>query len=519
MPKLIVQDGDQKRAFRLSKGRLTLGSADSNKLVLTSDGVEPEHAVLTIREEAATLDALAAVEIDGERATGDGLAVPIGAVIRIGGAAIALRKDDAATKEAPAKAGTSARGAARGGSARAGSARSGSARAGGSSRRGASGARSRRGGGDDEDGGRPGRRGNARSSGRPAWVMPLIIGFALVIVGIGIAMASGSGAENYLNQAIQSVNAGEYDRARTAIDKVQRASLPPGRFADYDDIAERIEIQEQQADVDGPRAKASKWADQFLIRFVPSYLSEETRTREADNGRENYTKAKMRTWFDRFEEFQQEWPNWNSAAWRHRQNWADKADELIAIRDDFAAQVDPDAPMTAEDVEWAMFYFTDPSAKKGNRFDKAKETLEAYRAAGGSGSIISDNEALIAERANAYADYFLELARDTYAVAEKQNAERNSDAINRQHLTSVNHLLLVARYSAIPERANEALDFLEKFPDRVGIMKSYVKAAQGGSVSDQEKVEFLSARPTFRNAIEQAREELAEAEAARAAQE
>lgn len=522
MPKLIVQDGDQKRAFRLSKGRLTLGSADSNKLVLTSAGVQPEHAVLTIREEAATLDALAPVEIDGERATGDGLAVPIGAVIRIGGAAIALRPDEAAAKATPAKTGTAARGSSRGGSSRGGgSSRAGGSKRSGGSRSGASrgsaraGARSRRGGGDDEEDGRPGRRGAARSGGRPAWLMPLVVGFALVIVVIGIAMASGSGNETMLNQAMASVNGAEWDRARSSIDEVQRSALSPDRYSDYDETLAAIEIQEQQAEVDSPRSNASKWADQFLIRFIDSYLAEETRAKEAENGRENYTRAKMRTWLDRYDEFEREWPDWDSAAWRHRPNWDEKADQLIAIREDLSAQMSQGAPMTDMDVEWALFYYTDPGARKGNRFDKAKDVLAEYRTDGGNESVIADAETLIAERANAYAEYFFDLAQKTFKIAQEQNEGRNSDSINRQHLTAVNHLLLVARYSGLPERANQALDFLEGFPRRVDIMKSYVREAQRGDASAAEKVAYLeAARPTFRAAIDKAREELDESSSA-----
>ena len=513
MPKLIVQDGDAKRAFRLSKGRLTLGSADSNKLVLTSDGVAGEHAVLTIREEAASIDALAPVEIDGEKVSGEGNAVPIGATIKIGGAAIALRADDdagsgataGATKGGGSARGGSSRGGRSGGSSRAGS---GSRRSGGggSARGGRAGGRSRR----DDDEERPSRRRPAKSGGRPAWLMPVVILFAVLIVAIGIMMSKGSGNETALNQAIAEFEAGQYDRAENWIGQVKRASLPPGRYQDYDDIAERIELQQKQSEIEAPRARAAKWADQFLIRFVDSYLSESKIAEEAENGRQAYTAAKMRTWFERLDELGDQYPDWDSPAWRVSQNWANKADQINGIREDFAAKVDPNAKMTDSDLEWALFYYTDPSARKGNRFDKALAALEQYKADGGSGIKADEAETLIMERADAYADYFLGLARDTYKVANEQSG----DTINRQHLTSVNHLLLVARYSALPERANEALDLLERYPKQEDIWKSYVKAANSGDDAAYEKITYLEqARPYFRSFIEEAREELAAADA------
>ncbi|QDU85573.1 hypothetical protein Pla163_27050 [Planctomycetes bacterium Pla163] len=519
MPKLIVQDGDQKRAFRLSKGRLTLGSADSNKLVLTSDGVEAEHAVLTIREEAATLDALATVQIDGESAVGMGLALPLGATVRIGGALIALKADDAEPKAAAKATGGSATGgAARGksGSSRAGASAGGRASArggakrGGSSRRSGASARKGRGGDDDEE--RPSRRG--KPQGKPAWMMPLIVVFALVLAGAGISLMSGSGNETTLTLAMNEYDSGQLARARQFIDEVDRAKLPPDRLADYDATLAKIEVQEQQGEVGPKRSKALQWTQKFLANYSDNFLSAEKRALETEKGNEALTHAKMRIWLQRFEEFERDYPDYASAAWRATGSWSDMVDTLLATRDEYTQFADARSAPNEADLEWAMFLYTDASGGKGRRFDKASEELDAFVAAGGSSTTAEMHRTELQRRALLFSNEMIDLANKTYQQGVAQGGTNN-----RQFLTAVGYLLSVARYSSLPEKANEALDLLQEFPNLDEIVKSYVNAAIGGDEASADKVAYLEgARPIFRQAIEQAREELAAKAAEKAAE-
>lgn len=515
MPKLIVQDGDQKRAFRLSKGRLTLGSADSNKLVLTSDGIEPEHAVLTIREEAATLDALATVEIDGESATGMGLALPIGATVRIGGALIALKADDAAAPAA-SKSGGAATGSgakSRGGSTRAGASGRASARGGakrgGSSRR--SGATSRRGRGDDEDDERPGRRG-AKPQGKPAWVMPLIVVFALVLAGAGISLMTGSSNETTLTLAMNEFESGQLTRARQFIDDVERDKLPPDRLADYDATLKAIDIQEQQGEVGPKRSLAIKWTQSFLLNYSENFLSPEKRALHLKNSNEALTHAKMRVWLQRFEEFERKYPEHASAAWRASGTWSERVDVLLATREEYVQFADPRSAPADADLDWAMFLYTDASGGKGRRFDKATAELESYVSAGGSSTTAEMHRTELQRRALLYSNDMLDLANRTYQQGVAQGGSNN-----RQFLTAVGYLLSVARYSSLPEKANEALDLLQAFPNLDEIILSYVNDTKDDASA--EKVAYLEgARPIFRQFVEKAREELAAKAAAKAAE-
>jgi len=281
---------------------------------------------------------------------------------------------------------------------------------------------------------------------------------------------------------------------------------------------EALVTAHRESAIEEPRARAAKWTDQFLIRFVDAYLGEERRAAERQQGREAYTAAKVRTWFERFDELEERYPDWNTPLWRTSEPWARKADRLIALRAQFAALYDPNGtvhpsgsmhsnwPLTDADMEWSIFYYTDPSARKGNRFDTAFALLERYRADGGSIAQAHAWEEQLRQRANAFADHFLGLARATYEVANEQGGA----TLNRQHLTSINHLLLVARHSPLPERANEALDLLERFPLQVDIWKAYAKSADAGDTSAAEKLDFLAgARPVFAEWIAAARAELA----------
>ena len=61
MVRLILEEGGNKRAFKLNDGTLTIGSADSCSLTLESDDVAGEHAELVIESGEVTLKPRAGV--------------------------------------------------------------------------------------------------------------------------------------------------------------------------------------------------------------------------------------------------------------------------------------------------------------------------------------------------------------------------------------------------------------------------------------------------------------------------
>ncbi|HPF13373.1 MAG: FHA domain-containing protein [Planctomycetes bacterium] len=105
--RLILQDGDTKRAIRLTDGTLLVGSAPDCALVLQSDQVAPHHARIVVQGTEAHLevvDGQAGVTVQGEPVT-TSVALSHGQLITIGKAGMKLDTRPVA-EAAPAKAAT-----------------------------------------------------------------------------------------------------------------------------------------------------------------------------------------------------------------------------------------------------------------------------------------------------------------------------------------------------------------------------------------------------------------------------
>jgi hypothetical protein len=501
MPKLIVQDGEKKRAFRLSKGRLTLGSAASNKLVLESNGVAAEHAVLVLRDDAITLDALAPVEIDGRSASGPGLAVAVGATVRVGGAVLVLAADAAEAAPAPAAAAMPAAkpGAKPAAKAAAAPAASGATR--GASR---SGGRREK----EEASERParaGRRGPAKGE-RPAWVMPTIVGSALVLVIFFITLMKGGNEGGLLNQGLVSLTNGDLQHARKMLDSVDRAELGPKLIDTYDDLKAKVEAAENEAKVGPQRTKALRWADQYLSGYITNYLAPE---KTADDTPE-LVSAKKRLWLTRFQDFERRYPDWASAEWQRSDAWKTKVAELTARRDELMAGADPSKPPTDADIEWVLFYYT--TAKSARRYDLARIELDRYAAGGGSAAMAATHREALDESALNYANAQIDLARKFYENAVKEGGE-----INEDYKKSAAILIDVAMTVGLPEKGGQALTMLSGFKNLDQIVLSYVFGAQTDDAA-ADKVAFLEgAGPDFVRSIAAARAEIERRAAAAAA--
>jgi hypothetical protein len=493
MPKLIVQDGEKKRAFRLSKGRLTIGSAATNKLVLESSGAAEQHAVLVVKDDGVAIDALAPLEIDGRKVSGNGLAVSIGSTLRLGGAVLSVAADAA---DAPA-AGAAAVPAAAVPAGRAGAAKPAAAGAKAAAPAAKAGAKKKAAEPAPEIE-RKSRRAAAKET-KPKWLMPTIVGLGLVILGFAISLMKGGNEEGLINQGLASLSSGDLQHARSLLDQVDPNDLKPKLLESYNDLKTKLDNAENEAAVGPIRGKALKWLEQHLTGYREKYLSAEALAKASP-----YTpEAKKRLWLARFDDFARRYPDYASADWAKNAAWATAIGETMAARQEYMAVADTSRAPTDADIEWALFYYTDPGAKQNRRFDLARDELDRYASGGGSAALLQTHRATLEERAVNYANAQMELANKFFA-----NAQKNGGEINDDYLKSAAFLIEVAMVVEVPEKTQLALDMLSRFPNLDRIMLSYVSGSEKDD-SAAEKVTFLStAGASFALAIDKARKEL-----------
>ncbi len=106
MVRLILEEGGNKRAFKLNDGTLTIGSADSCSLTLESDDVAGEHAELVIEAGEVILKPRPGVKppsMNGVPVSAD-KSVPLGASFKIGKAVLRVEDPDAPAAAAPKRA-------------------------------------------------------------------------------------------------------------------------------------------------------------------------------------------------------------------------------------------------------------------------------------------------------------------------------------------------------------------------------------------------------------------------------
>ena len=114
MARLIVEEGGQRRAFKVGDGVLSLGSGGEARLRLRSTDVAEVHAEISIEGGVATLRPRPGVvppTLGGEPVSGPARLDP-GVEVRVGSARLWLEADDGSTP-APASAGAAAAASAR----------------------------------------------------------------------------------------------------------------------------------------------------------------------------------------------------------------------------------------------------------------------------------------------------------------------------------------------------------------------------------------------------------------------
>jgi hypothetical protein len=357
MPKLIVADEGQKKAFKLSKGRLTLGSGEGDKLKLS--GSEPAHAVLVIDADGGTLDANAEVTIDGEARSGSGLRLDFGSKLKIGGAVLMLTADEGteagaakpkgaqAAGQPRAAAGasrSSARGAApagRGGSSRAGASRGGagrSSKAGAAAGRGRSSARggSRRGGQE------------AEQKGLPGWAIPTVV--VLLLVGVGgawMAFGGGGNVGNYLAAAEAGLNDGNFSKVQNSLTSIDEDRLGGTQRAKYNELMERFEGVKRSQELTPRRNAGFKWIGENLESFADRYIDK----------KDSVPAGPARVFLERVEEFKTLWPEHTEPVWTEDETGKQKLDYMRDRVRQYEAVTRLGDPITYEELAWAHEYY------------------------------------------------------------------------------------------------------------------------------------------------------------------
>lgn len=314
MAKLIVEEGGARRAFRMGKGVLTVGSGAEARLKLASTEVAEVHFELELGESGVTLRPRPGVvppKVAGLPAQGERVLAP-GQRVEVGGARLWVEDESApaAPAAAPARPVSAPRSA-------------------GVERREARAPRR---------GGAPERE---RRGGKP-WLVPVVV---LALTGLAFLLWSNmiergsteaeSVAQNRLRAAEQSLAAAKYDDARTSLAAVPASGLTPEQEARRARVAQALAEADANASAHFANEAGDKYMDVLLKKYEGRYLQG---TPEP---------AKVRLFLKRCRTFRERWPTHPEMDWVARQERR------------FAGYVDMNAPMTWEDVQWEVKDLTD----------------------------------------------------------------------------------------------------------------------------------------------------------------
>lgn len=370
MPRLIVDDSGAKRAFRLSNGRLSIGSATTDKLRLASSGVEAQHAQLIVDERGVHLEAKSAVEFAGQRRTGT-LELPLGSTVVIGAAKLTVAADAESTPSPapavparPVPARPVAASEAKAGSGKAPArveAAKPAARAPSSGGKGAAGrakeeapvVSTRR------------RSAPAKKGGLPGWAIPVGL---LVLVGGGTAlfMFNKGGPSNpdqlmtVVQQLLDEVN---IDKAKEILADFDRASLNPAQQKTYDGLLARA---------NGALTEEASTKRNLGIRFAQDHLLNYC-DRHVDKTAPQ--KERVRLFLERLAEFRQLYPEQKGPIWQDNETAKNVLAQVSTLEQTYGGVARLSDPLTSADVEWARTYFAS-GGKDGTGVREYQPVLE-----------------------------------------------------------------------------------------------------------------------------------------------
>jgi len=374
MAKLIVDDAGARKAFRLPKGRLTVGSDEGNTLRLVSEGVAARHL------EIATTDTSSVVRVPADGAPvqlggrtlapgGQGEWAP-GTELKVGGAVLRLEAEGVAAAPAPARGAPAAPARAgatagrAGASARSGGGRTSAARTGGG--RAAGGSRRRGGAGDTDE------------QGRPKWLMPAVGIVLVVIVGAVYALfIHDTDRARYFVTDVAAVEthleSQNYELARRAYDPLAASTkLDAAQRAKVDELGRKLAAGESLRTGGGVLVtQGHAWKGRYLDAFVTTHFAEEP-----------YATGAVRVFADRVADFREFFPGHPADA------------ELAAILTKVKASEVRAQPLTLADVEFYEHYHTD-RVKSPKRFPLALAVMDQFLAKNPSGA---EHDAVVAKR-------------------------------------------------------------------------------------------------------------------------
>lgn len=453
MPRLIVDDAGQKKAFRVSKGRLSIGSDDSAKLRLTADGVEAQHATLIVRPDGVDVQVAAPVTIDGKTVESGETALAFGATLAVGGATITVEADEVAAKPIPAKpipakpAGSARSKAGAAGKPTPATAKGGGARQPARAGRSGEGAGARRSGVGDRR--RAGDRG-VEKKGLPAWIPFVGVAVALTLgVWFFSGFTSGGKAEANMTAAFEHLANGKLDLAANALDRVDGSELSGAKKTRYEELVDELAGRRAFRAGASARMRAMREVDEQLKGLVDrQFKSEEPEP------------AKVRLLWDRIADWRESWPMHGEAIWLEDPNWAADMAWIAEMEAKFGDVVAKDAPYDRGDAEFRVMYFVDEPKLK--RYNLAVPVVEA---AARNATDETDREVLTALLAR------LREEQRLYAQERFDKARAEFEAGADQQAAAV--LVLDVRTLTEPDLIDRAANLLIGFPRIALILGGY----------------------------------------------
>ncbi len=380
--RLIVQDGEEKRAYRLSPGTLTIGSAEQCTIRLASPGVAEEHLAVHVQGDQVEIEVLApshTTELSGQGVE-DRADWPHGALLVVGSARM---KADLRAEEAPT-----------GGAARAPQPAVSRARSGAGAGAGARPARVQR----------SARQRPSRSF--PTWLILLLaVPAALVAWKAFQSVAQSSASEGFAaktseERLVEAIRLGDTTSAETEMAKVRANwnSLSPDWVKRFEDLEKQIKQEVASGDTFMIEAEGEKHIDMRLQRFIDRNLRE--------NGR-----PEAREFMRRADRFLKLYPGHSKTEWVER------------MKAQFGKYAKMQEPATAEDLLFELKYLTEGSPRD---YHKANELIAAFQKENGPTPEISSFEAGLSAAEEEYYYREMDLAEGLW---ERNTVESRQKAL------------------------------------------------------------------------------------------
>ncbi len=421
MPKLIVEDAGQKKAFRVTQGRLSVGCGADAKLALKSDGVEEHHAILLVAPEGVRVQVLAPVVIAGRVVEEGEVELPFGAALELGGASIHIAADAAAPAAVPAKAVAAKPAAPTKGAAASGATKRAGARTGGKSapaRGKARGKASAKSGA--KSGGRSarGRRGAAKAKESSGGLPPAAkfggIAVALIVAVVAFSkFGTSSAALTAMNSITGHLDAGKLEQARRVIDGIDRADLEGENRARYDSLLAQIEQREAFKAEGAERSAAMRYIDEELRSLITKQFKGDAPET-----------PKVRLLLDLIDGFRVKFPKHASEVWATDSTYAADYAWLNETEAKYSSVTNTKAPYTLADAEYRRYFYLDSEPR---RYQLVMPVVQAA-SSGSSDELERESLATMVTELDAeqseYADKRLGQARNYYEDGDVARAAR-----------------------------------------------------------------------------------------------